>query len=124
MNGYEDVCVYTQTYTNAMEYYSIIKKNDILPFEIIWKILEIITPSEVRERKRNTPSFHLYVESKIREQKNTYIMKQTHRHREQSAGYQWWEGRQEGQDRGIRLRVTNYYVSNISNKGMLYSTKI
>ena len=57
----------------------------------------------------------------LREQINTYIMKQTHRYREQSAGHEWWEGRQ-GQDRGIGLRDTNYYVSNRSNKDRLYST--
>ena len=30
---------------------------------------------------------------------------QTHRHREQSSGYQWGEGSREGQDRGRRLRA-------------------
>ena len=36
------------------------------------------------------------------------IQKQTHRHREQTSGYQWGEGRCEGQDRGRGLRGTNY----------------
>ena len=31
-----------------MEYYSAIKKNDIMPFAIIWMDLEIIILSEVR----------------------------------------------------------------------------
>ena len=30
--------------------------------------------------------------------------------REQTTGYQWGEGRGEGQDRGRGLRGTNYYV--------------
>ena len=34
--------------------------------------------------------------------------KQTHRDREQTSGYQWREGRGEGQHRGGELRGTNY----------------
>ena len=34
--------------------------------------------------------------------------KQTHRYREQTGGYQWGEGRGEGQYRGRGLRGTNY----------------
>ena len=30
---------------------------------------------------------------------NTAKQKQTHRYREQTSGYQWGEGREEGQDR-------------------------
>ena len=33
---------------------------------------------------------------------------QTHRYREQTSGYQWGEGRGEGQNRGRELRGTNY----------------
>ena len=36
--------------------------------------------------------------------------KQTHRYREQTSDYQWGEERGQGQDRGIRLRGTSYYV--------------
>ena len=41
-----------------------------------------------------------------------YTAKQTqgHRYRKQTSGYQWGERRGKGQDRGIRLRDTNYYV--------------
>ena len=35
--------------------------------------------------------------------------KQTHRYREQTSGYQWGEGRGDGQDSGTRLRGTIYY---------------
>ena len=38
--------------------------------------------------------------------------KQTHRHREQASGYQWGEGRREGQYSGKGLRGTNYRVTN------------
>ena len=32
-----------------MEYYSAIKKNEIMPFAAIWMDLESLTPSEVRQ---------------------------------------------------------------------------
>ena len=41
------VCVYT------MEYYSTIKRNDMVPFAATWIDLEIVTLSEVRKRKTN-----------------------------------------------------------------------
>ena len=34
-------------------YYSTIKKNEITPFAVIWVDLEVITLSEVRQRKTN-----------------------------------------------------------------------
>ena len=34
-----------------MEYYSAIKKNEIIPFAVTWKDLDIIIVSEVRQRK-------------------------------------------------------------------------
>ena len=34
--------------------------------------------------------------------------KQTHRYRGQTSGYQWGEGRGEGQDRGREVKGTNY----------------
>ena len=36
--------------------------------------------------------------------------KQIHRYRKQTSGYQWGEGRKEGQVKGMGLRDTNYYV--------------
>ena len=52
-------------YMYTMEYYSAIKKNEIMPFAATWMDLEIIILSEVRKKKTNTVQYHLYVESKI-----------------------------------------------------------
>ena len=41
-------------YIYTMEYYSAIKKNEIMPFATTWMDIEIIILSEVRKRKTNT----------------------------------------------------------------------
>ena len=41
-------------YINTMEYYSIIRKNKIMPFAAMWMDLQIITLSKVSQRKTNT----------------------------------------------------------------------
>ena len=51
-------------YIYTMEYYSAIKKNEIMPFAATWMDLEIIILSEISQRKARTPLYHLYVESK------------------------------------------------------------
>ena len=40
-------------YIYTMEYYSAIKKNELLPFAATWMDLEIIILSEVRQTKTN-----------------------------------------------------------------------
>ena len=41
-------------YIHTMEYYSGIKKNEIMSFAATWMKLEILILSEVRKRRKNT----------------------------------------------------------------------
>ena len=50
-----DVHIYIYIYT--MEYYSDIKKNEIMPFVTVWLDLESIMLSEISQTKRNLFSF-------------------------------------------------------------------
>ena len=45
---------YMYIYTYTIEYYSAIKKNEVLPFATTWLDLEGIILSEVSQRKTNT----------------------------------------------------------------------
>ncbi len=62
-----------------MEYYSAIKKNEILPFVTTWMDLEAIMLSEISQTEKD--KYHSYVEDK-----------HTHRNREQIGGYQRGSG--------------------------------
>ena len=58
----------------SMENYSAIKKNEILPFVAMWMDLESILLSEVKsDRERQISWYHLYVESKKKNDKNEFI---------------------------------------------------
>ena len=48
----------------TMEYYWVIKKNEIMPFAATWKDLEIIVLSVLGQTKTNIIWYQLYVESK------------------------------------------------------------
>ena len=61
-----------------MEYYSAIKKDEILPFMATWMDLEGIMLREICQTKTNTIWFHLNVESK-----NKAKQKLSHRNRNQ-----------------------------------------
>ena len=51
-------------YIYTMEYYSVIKKNKIMPFAAIWIYLETVILSELSQTKTDPIEYHSYVESK------------------------------------------------------------
>ena len=65
-----------------MKYYSIIKKNDLMPFVATWMALQIITVSEVSGREKQI-LYCLYVESLKMLQMNLFT-KQSHQCRKQT----------------------------------------
>ena len=44
---------HTHTHTHSMEYYSAIKKNEIMTFEATWMDLEIIILSDVSQKEKD-----------------------------------------------------------------------
>ena len=48
-----------------MEYYSAIKKNEIMPFAATWMDLKIVILSELSRTKTNIICYCLYMESKL-----------------------------------------------------------
>ena len=56
----------------TMEYYSAIKKNEIMSFAATWTDLEIIILSEVSQTEKRQILYHLYVESKKMIQMNLF----------------------------------------------------
>ena len=48
-------------YIYTMEYYSVIKKNEILPFAARWMPLEIIILNEVSQKERQIPYDITYI---------------------------------------------------------------
>ena len=62
-------------YVYTMEYYSAIKKNEVIPFAATLMDLEIIIQSELSQRKTNIIYYRLYAESKKEIQMNIYLQK-------------------------------------------------
>ena len=55
---------YIYIYIHTMEYYSAIKKNEIMPFAATWMDLEGIMLIKINQTKTNTVCYHLRVNSK------------------------------------------------------------
>ena len=68
------------TYIYIREYYSTIKKNEIMPFAVTKMDLEIVILRELSQIKTNIMCYHLYVESKKMVQMNLFT-KQKYRHK-------------------------------------------
>ena len=73
-----------------MEYYSAIKKNEILPFAATWMDLEGIILSEISQTEKDKYCMISHIWNLIKRNKlvNITKKKQTHRYREQTSGYQ------------------------------------
>ena len=110
-----------------MEYYSVIKKNEILPFAAIWMDSDSLMRSEISQTENDKYcmiSLIWYVASKKYNQLvNITKKKQTHRYRGQASGYQWggrgsigvgeWEVQTIGCKTGYKDVL--YNTSNIAN---------
>ena len=78
------ILIKTMWYVYTMEYYSAIKKNEIVPFTSMWMDLEFIILCEVRHRK---DKFHMIslICGTVKTDTNELIkQKQTHRLKEQT----------------------------------------
>ena len=72
-----------------MEYYSAIKKNEIMPFAATWVDLEIITLSESKSDRERQIWYRLYAESKKNDPNElTYKTETDSQIRKQIYGYQ------------------------------------
>ena len=101
---------HTHTRAHTMEYYSAIKKNEILPFAAMSMDLENIMLSEISQSQILYDIIYMW---NLKNNTIECIYKtETHRHRKQTCGYQRGKGSGEGQIKGMGLRHTNYYVEN------------
>ena len=71
-------------YIYIVEYYSAIKKNDIVPFATTWIDLEIITLSKISKKEKDKISqrYHSCGINNITQMNMSTRQKQTHRYRE------------------------------------------
>ena len=111
------MCTHTHTHTHTMEYYSAIKKNEILPFATTWMELQSIMLSEISQRKTIAIWLHPHVEFKKKntpakgKNEETQIKKQTLIYREQTDGHQREEGWRDGWNKWWGLRSTLVIMS-------------
>ena len=71
-------------YTHTMEYYSAIKKNDILPFVTTWMDLKGIMLSEISQTEEDKYHIMSRISGTFKKKKKA------HRYREQIGGCQRW----------------------------------
>ena len=104
-------------YVYTVEYYSAIKKKEIMSFVATRMDTESVILNEVRQRRRDVIWHPLYLESKKKWYKQIYKT-ETHRLRKQTYG--WW-GEGIVKDYG-KVMYTLLYLKRITNKDLLYST--
>ena len=101
-----------------MEYYSAIKKNEIMPFAATQMDLEIIILTEVSQKEKD--KYHMIslicgIEN-MTQMNISAKQKQTHRHREQTGGCQGEEGGGEKDWEFEISRCKLLYIRWINNK--------
>ena len=92
-----------------MDYYSAIKKSEILLFAMTWMDLEVIMLSEISQTKINTIWFDLYAVSK--EHKEQSNQKQTHKYSGQFGDGEkegGWEGWEDGMERVKEVQISSW----------------
>ena len=105
----KDEWIKTMLYIYTMEYYSAIKKSEIMPFAATRMKLEMITLSKSK-RQRQIPYDITYMWNlKYGTMNLSTKQKWTHRHREQTCGCQG-VGEGEGWTESLGLVDANYYI--------------
>ena len=109
-------------YIYTLEYYSAIKKNEIMLFAAMWTDLDTVMLSEVGQR-RNIIWYLFNEESKEMIQVNVLTkQKETYRLKEQSYGC-WGKGWAQGIVREFGMDMyTLLYLKWITNRDLMYST--
>ena len=92
-----------------MEYYSAIKRNEILPIAVTWMALDSVMLSEISQTKTNTVCIS-HVDSKKDNKVVNIIKKEDHRYKRTNQWLLVGRGKGEGQYRSRGVRDTNYYV--------------
>ena len=94
-------CMYMDIYIHTMEYYSAMKRDEILPFATTWMELECIMLSEIKERQKYAFTHMRTLRDKTDEHKGKKNIKtgkgdkteETHKYGEQTGLLQGlWEG--------------------------------
>ena len=97
---------HTHTHTHTQEYYSPIKKNEIMPLAATWMDLTIIL-SEVSQTDKDKYDV-VYIWNLKNSTNELTKQKQTHRHRKQTYSYQ--KGRGEGEIMSMGLTDAHYHI--------------
>ena len=108
-------------YIYTMEYYSAIRKNEIMPFAATWMDLEIVITSEVSQTEGQIPYDITYMWNlKQTVQMNLFTkQKQNHSCRKQSYGYPKGTGGGISWETGIDI-YTLLHIKQVTNKDLLY----
>ena len=101
-----------------MEYYSAIKKNEILPFAATWMNLQNIILSEISQRQILYDITYMW---NLKNNMNEFIYK-TKRFTDIENKHGYRRGRWINQEHGIN-RYTSFYIKQTRNKDLQHSTR-